>query len=67
LFALATVPAGPDEAWRTATYKFYELRDNLRAFRRRSDTTIRRVPISTTTYDDGRWEIGREGAILGSG
>jgi hypothetical protein len=29
LFALATVPAGPDEAWRTATYKFYELRDNL--------------------------------------
>ena len=33
LFALATVPAGPDEARRTATFKFYELRDNLRRMR----------------------------------
>jgi len=29
LFALATVPTGPDEAKGTATTNFYELQDNL--------------------------------------
>ena len=29
LFALATVPTGPDEAEGTATTNFYALRDNL--------------------------------------
>ncbi len=34
LFALATVPSGPDEAGGPPPTKFYELRDNLSGTRR---------------------------------
>jgi hypothetical protein len=65
LFALATVPAGPDEAWRTATYKFYELRDKLTARARvataeEKPELWRTMTATGTPYDEFQAKTDRE-------